>query len=652
MFRPLAMTEVELIIPEKDLLAVTNVLARQGIFHQADASYLKSDEGISAAESWQDKATAYGDLERRIVATMHVLGLEEGLPSPTDQIAQIEIEAARPVVQQIEQEVQKTSDQLASEQKDLDQLETSLHQLEPIAGIDFSLSTLRQPRYMFFMLGIIPIHNLERLQTSLARIPFVLLTLRQDSQKAVVWLAGARRNADVLDRAARSAYLNPIDLPDIHQGTPLEIIQSLRKDIQNANQRIADQKMLLTKLRDAYQQQIQTLLWRVRVGRMLADAIAHFGRLRYTYLLVGWVPSSGLARFTQQLQKTSSNIFIETNPSQRSDIAQNAPVALPSSGIAGVFQQLVTTYALPRYGEVDPTWLTVLTFPLLFGAMFGDVGQGLVLALLGGVMASGRVKMLRGLSSLGGIVIACGLAATLFGILYGSLFGLDNVLPALWIRPINNIVQILGITIGAGVVVLSLGFLIAIINAWTARDWGQLFFAHNTVAGLVLYWSLIGLIASAAVNGFPIPPVVFVIAAIVSGLGVLFSEMLRRLLNGQRPLLEDGPGLFMIQAGFELLEVIVSFLSNTLSFVRVGAFAVAHGGLSAMVFILANLLSPSQGVGYWIVLVVGNLFIVGFEGLIVGIQTMRLEYYEFFSKFFTGGGMRYRPLTVLPARDR
>src|SRR5664279_2305349 len=130
MFRPLAMTEVQLIIPEKDLWAVTNLLARQGIFHQADASYLKSEAGISAAEPWQEKVAAYGDLERRIVATMRALDLEESLPSPTDQIARIEIEAARPLIQSIEQEVQKTGEQLASEQKNLDQLETSLQQLE------------------------------------------------------------------------------------------------------------------------------------------------------------------------------------------------------------------------------------------------------------------------------------------------------------------------------------------------------------------------------------------------------------------------------------------------------------------------------------------------------------------------------------------
>jgi V/A-type H+-transporting ATPase subunit I len=122
-------------------------------------------------------------------------------------------------------------------------------------------------------------------------------------------------------------------------------------------------------------------------------------------------------------------------------------------------------------------------------------------------------------------------------------------------------------------------------------------------------------------------------------------------MEGHRPIVEGGIGTYAIQGFFELFETLISFLSNSLSYVRVGAFAVAHAGLSAMVFILADLVGPSRGAGYWIAIVVGNLFIVGFEGLIVGIQTMRLEYYEFFSKFFTGGGRPYKPLTLLPGAD-
>jgi V/A-type H+-transporting ATPase subunit I len=649
MFYPQSMTEIELIVPEKDLLAVTRVLAGQGVFQQTDASYLSSEMGIEPVDSWREKATTYAALERQVLATMQALDVEEGPPPPAEQASIIEVEVVRPLVEQIEQEVREASKQLASEQERLEQLESYVHQLEPIAGIALDVSALRNPRYLFSMLGLIPVANVERLQTSLARIPSVLLTLRQDSRKAVVWLVGTQRNADILERGARSAYLNPLNLPDAYQGTPSEIIDSLQTGIERAQQHVTEQKAIITRMHEARKEQLQTMLWRVRASRMLADVIARFGRLRYTSLIVGWVPSSRVADLTQRLTQASHGILIETTPSKRAGVKQNVPVALHNPGLLHGFQLLVTTYARPRYEEVDPTLLMMLTFPLLFGAMFGDVGHGLVLVLLAGLVASRKIQALRGLASLGTIIAACGLVATLFGFLYGSIFGLENVLPALWIRPMDNIMQILVVAIGAGVVLLTVGFLLGILNAWRARDWGRLLFDHNGVAGLVLYWTLIGLSAAIFVRGFPVRPLVFVVPAVVAGLTVMFSELLTRLIAGHRPLVEGGLGTYAISTVFELFETLISFFSNSLSYVRVGAFAVAHGGLSAVVFILAEMVSPTRGLGYWIVVALGNLFIIGFEGLIVGIQTMRLEYYEFFSKFFAGGGMRYQPISLLPA---
>jgi V/A-type H+-transporting ATPase subunit I len=478
-----------------------------------------------------------------------------------------------------------------------------------------------------------------------------LLILRQDNQKAVVWLAGTRRRADILERAARSAYLNPLKLPAIHQGTPANVIESLHTAIERAEQYISEQKAAIAQLTKTHQQQLQVLLWRVRASRMMANAIARFGQLQYTYLIVGWVPSSELPDLRQRLKQVSAEIVIDAFPSKRVDTAPNVPVILHNPKPMNPFQQLVTTLAQPCYEEIDPTFLMALTFPVLFGAMFGDVGHGLLLTLLGVLLISRRVRFLNSLASLGGLITICGLAATFFGFLYGSFFGSENVLPALWMRPLGNIMQILMIAIGAGVVFLSLGFLLGMANAALARDWGQLFFDHNGLAGFVLYWSLIGLLASSFLVGFPIPRLVFLITTALSGVVVMVSEMLKRLVQRHWPLVDGGVGTYIVQAVFELFETLISFLSNTLSYVRVGAFAVAHGGLSAVIFILAELVSPGHSIGYWVVVALGTFVIVGFEGLIVGIQTMRLEYYELFSKFFKGGGTKQKPLALLSAPE-
>jgi V/A-type H+/Na+-transporting ATPase subunit I len=650
MFYPQAMTEIELIVPAGDILSVTKLLSGQGIFHQTDGSYLNTASEAGAPNSWQEKASAYSALERRIQAIMQSLGVEEnlsGLP-PFENLA--DLDTVRPTVDQIELEVKQTSDQMANEHKSLEQLENTLQQLEPVAGIDLDISSLRNHRYLFSMLGTMPLDHVERLQTSLARIPFVFMTLRQDAKKAVVWLAGAQNNADVLKRAARSAYLNAFVLPETYQGTPSEIIALVHKNMDAAKARIVELKGSMVGLSKNWEKQLQALLWNVRASRMQADAIVRYGKLQYTYVVVGWVVTAGLEELTQRIKQASKETLIETYATQRAG-AQNVPVSLKHNKLLAPFQMLVTTYGRPQYSEIDPTLIVAVMFPFLFGVMFGDVGQGLVLIGLGWLLTSKKVKAMRGLAGLGGLITACGAVATVFGFLYGSIFGFEEVIHALWMEPVKNILTILGIAIGGGVVLLSIAFMLGIYNAYRAKDWGHFFFDPHGLAGLILYWSLICMGLSMAMPAvMPVPSIIFIVLASVSGLCVMFSEVLKHLIEGHRPLVEGGVVTYFIQAFFEIFETVISLLSNSLSYVRVGAFAVAHGGLSAAIFILAGL-SGQGTIGYWITVIIGNVFIVGLEGLIVGIQTMRLSYYEFFGKFFTGGGMRYEPLSLRPAGE-
>lgn len=658
MFFPKAMTEIELIVPSKDLLGVTRVLSNYGVFHQTDSHHPGVASG--SANTWQEQASAYSVLERRVQIVMQSLGIDEGQPPSSEFDAMVEIDKIRPLVDQIEEEVKQVSDQLTSERKQMEQHESTLRQLEPVADIDLDISSLRNSRYLYSMLGVMPTANVDRLQTSLARVPNVFLTLRSDSNRPVVWLAGTKANSDVLERAARSAYLDPLSLPDDYQGTPAKIIDSLHRTIENIQRTIDELNKKLAGMAETRKQELRDLLWQSHTSRVLSDAIVRFGQLRYTYVVTGWVQSDDLESLTQRLKTASKEILIETLPTTRSGHNSNVPVALENSKFLKPFQMLVNTYARPRYGELDPTWLIVFMFPFLFGAMFGDIGQGLVLAVLGYLMASKKVKALSGMSGLGGVVFLCGISATLFGFFYGSIFGFEEdvhifgmTLEPIWLSPIHHIMDVLMVAVGAGVVLLILAYMIGIFNFAVSRERGHLLFGHNGIAGFVLYLSLLGF-GGATFGILPVSPTVFLALAIASGLGVMFSEVFIHLVEGHRPLIDSGGiGTYLIQAGVELFEVIISMLSNTLSYVRVGAFAVAHGGLSQAIFILAVLAGGGEegGIGYWITIVLGNVFIIGFEGLIVGIQTMRLSYYEFFSKFFTGGGMRFEPLTLKPVQE-
>ena len=652
MFFPEAMSEVELIVPSKDLLAVTKVLGNRGVFHQIDSTYLGLEN--LGPNTWQEKAAGYSTLERRIQLIMQNLNLEEKYLESSKVDSLSDLEPMQSAVDRIEAEVKQTSDQLAAEKKNLEQLESQLHQLEPIADANVNVGALQKSNYLHSVLGIIPAENVGRLETSLSRVPHAFFTLREDPKRPVVWILGPRSNSDVIDRAVKSAYLNPLTLPEEFEGTPAQITESIRRAIETSKQKISELNSVLARLADTHKKELLQLLWDVHVSRMIADAIARFGQLRHTYVVVGWVPSSDLDGLTQRLKQASKEILIEARPIEPAGQHPNVPVALRNPGFLSPFELLVNTYARPRYEEIDPTILIAVTFPLLYGAMFGDVGHGLVLAAVGWFLSRR--------SSLGGLLVACGLSGMIFGVLYGSIFGFEEILPEspifgrfVVIQPIHNILTILIVAVGMGLVLLTLGYLLNLYNAARARDWGRFFFDSNGLAGLIFHWSFLGLFASALVPGFPIPTIVFVILAVVSVLlCVVFSEPLKHWMEGHYPLIEGGIGIFIVQAAAELLEKVISVFSNTLSYVRVGAFAIVHAGFSNAVFVMARLLSGGHEAGfvYWAVVVLGNIGVILLEGFIVTIQTMRLHYYEFFSKFFRGGGSPYEPLALANAQEK
>jgi V/A-type H+-transporting ATPase subunit I len=275
-------------------------------------------------------------------------------------------------------------------------------------------------------------------------------------------------------------------------------------------------------------------------------------------------------------------------------------------------------------------------------------------------------------------MVACGLSGTIFGFLFGSIFGFEDILPNhpffgrfFWLHPIHDVFGILKVAMLAGIVLLILAHLLNLYNAARARDWGRFFFDSNGLAGLILYLSflvLLGNLASTIFTGDSfVPPILLTIGKIgivvtiskilfliTLCLAVIFSHPLQHWMHDGHFSVEGGWGIFAVQSAAEILEKIISMLSNTLSYLRVGAFAIVHAGFTGAVFVIAKLVGGGQeaGFGYWTVVVLGNLFVIGLEGFIVTIQTMRLHYYEFFSKFFLGGGSPYQPLALANTQEK
>jgi len=278
--------------------------------------------------------------------------------------------------------------------------------------------------------------------------------------------------------------------------------------------------------------------------------------------------------------------------------------------------------------------------------MFGDLGQGLVLALTGLILKYfAKKKAKEDLIQAGGILIACGLSAAFCGLLYGSLFSSEHIIPALWIHPAQNIMDLFSVTVLLGVVIITAGLCVNIINAFINADYPEAFLEKRGMAILILYIAIV--LFTARYMSQRQAPTAWEIGAfillplVVFALRGVFGPLFFR---AQRP---HNVGEYVTETVMDIVEIALGMFANTISFIRVGAFALAHAGLSIVTYTLAGMADPGlKSFAAITILVAGNIFIIGFEGLICGIQSMRLEYYEFFGKFFQGDGVVFSPFVL------
>ncbi|MCF0143423.1 MAG: ATPase, partial [Parasporobacterium sp.] len=284
-----------------------------------------------------------------------------------------------------------------------------------------------------------------------------------------------------------------------------------------------------------------------------------------------------------------------------------------------------------------------LTYSFIFGAMFGDLGHGLVL-LIGGALIYFIKK-----SQLAGIISCAGFFSSIFGVLFGSVFGFENIIEPLWLSPmkamstlnfVGRIKTVFVLAVAFGMFLMLVLMIINIISSIKQKDFKSCIFSQNGIAGFVFYGSLT-LVVFLFMGNKPLPAsIILVLLLGVPALCIALKEPLTNLLNKKKAL-ETGVGMFCIEAFFDLFEVCLTFLSNTLSYLRIGAFALSHAAMMEVVLSLTGYAEGGQGsiVG----LILGNVVVIGFEGLIVGIQVLRLEYYEFFSRFYKGSGRAFTP---------
>ena len=283
--------------------------------------------------------------------------------------------------------------------------------------------------------------------------------------------------------------------------------------------------------------------------------------------------------------------------------------------------------------------------------MFADLGQGLVVSLVGYIMW--KLKNMK----LGKALIPCGLSSAIFGTIFGSVFGFEHALDPFYKtvfrlseKPIevmdsSTTTYIIYSAVGIGILLLIISLLFGIYSSIKRRNIGEAIFGSNGVCGFVFYCSAVFVILDMLMLHTGIANGIFVVVFIgVPLILLMFSEILAKLVDGKSDWKPTSWGDYIAQSFFELFEKVLSYVTNTMSFLRVGAFVLVHAGMMMVVFTIADMFRG--GVGYIITMIIGNTFVIALEALLAGIQVLRLEFYELFSKFFEGQGRPYSPVRV------
>ncbi len=418
-------------------------------------------------------------------------------------------------------------------------------------------------------------------------------------------------------------------------------VETLKKRAEELQRRLEVLDTYVSRLREESGRTLKRMNADYRAYEELLKAMRLSVLSSRAMFITGWMDTGEKAKLMEIMRNVCGSKFILND---RKD--PDAPVRLRNMRIFRPFELLVKTMGMPSGSELDPTPLTAITYVMMFGLMFGDLGQGIVLMLCGLILRRfGQKKTREELVQAGGILLACGGSAALCGLLYGSFFSSEHVLPALWFHPTAQIMRLFFVTIMMGVVFIIIGLCLNIINSFLNSDYSEALLEKRGLAILTLYIAIVVFALNYQRTGrFPalwavslfiiLPLIVFSLRAL---LGMAFFDK-------PKP---HSVSEYIIETIMEIVEIALGLFANTISFIRVGAFALSHAGLSIVTYTLAGMADPSmKSAGAVIIIVCGNIFIIGFEGLICGIQSMRLEYYEFFSKFFKGDGTVFTPFTL------
>ena len=621
---------------------VITVLGESGVFHPDDVSvFYNNTQGFS-------------HLQTKNIYAEHLTNLKASLGLTKRQFPLVDVSNFNPTYQDIQLFCNKICDELNELVEDRDfaaeqLLETkqNLDETKHFVGLDIEIEKLLELKYVNARFGRLPKDSYVKLE-NYKDDPYIDFSVCTED-KAYYWgvyLAPADKTEEI-DRVFSSLFFERCDIigvnstPTLHMKKLTALIPHLEDVYKDTEKRI-DDYLSINKER--------ILKYLSKLEELSLYSTIRTKALQYnkSFIIVGWVPTEFAKQLKKRLCKHRS-VTVEFSDA-KNEIKKSPPVKLKNCFLARPFEFYTSMYGVPKYNEIDPSLFVAITYIIIFGIMFADVGQGICLTVVGILMY--KIKKM----AIGKILAPCGISSAFFGLVFGSVFGFEHLLDPMYKalfgleeKPIEVMssemaTKIILVAIGIGVFLLITAMFLNVYTSIRQKDYGRALFSTSGVAGIIFYSAIVFGIAGQLLFRLPVfnaPYIIFLI--VIPFILIFFAEPLGGLVNKEPDWKPESWKDYIVENIFESIEVLLSYVTNTMSFLRVGAFVLVHAGMMMVVFVLAETAGP---IAYWPIVVVGNVIVMVLEALLVAIQVLRLEYYELFSRFYSGEGRPYEPVKL------
>lgn len=547
-------------------------------------------------------------------------------------------------LKEIEDYVSELEAKLDQKLATLESLRTEIDRLKDLKGRllilqkhNLRVDQLGDFRHIFVKAGLMQRELTPRLGRYTEGTSVTFAVFPETRTEDFLVISGLNDDRSHIESALPLLNFSELTFPSGINPGPEEAVQEVSSAVEQKTKEAKDVETAIREMGKEFRERSKIYEPTVLETIRLEEARSNLSRTGRMSLLHGWVPANKAKEVTDAvLQTTSGAAFVKLEDPGPKD---KPPVRIENKGPLSSFELLIKLRGLPDYREIDPTPITAVLFTAMFGLMFGDIGNGLVLAIIGLIFLNLQRDFLRipagAIRKLGGIIVACGISSMFFGVLFGEVFLLEGLIHPVLFSPYHNQSAIISAVLVFGVIQIALGLVLKIINTIRRGDLYKTLFA-----GIALLYYIVGvLLALKYTSNMSLSVFTENLALTAAAVGLLavvfFFPLIEGLLKGELKIVDQ-----LLKGFAEFIETFISFLANSISYVRLAAFAIAHGALGLSAAILAST------VGMPLSYVLMNFLVIVIEGLAILIQSMRLIYYEFFTKFYTGGGTPYRPFRL------